>query len=170
MSRRGGQDSLVLTDDLAPGVGRDERPEDGVRLKGRLLIEVFGADGALKDSRTTENLILTAGRNMIADRLLASPTLGVPTHMGVGTSGTAPAVGDTTITGEDRNALTSKTRNTNVVTFVGDWAAGEATATLQEAGLWDSASGGILVGRATFTSIVKGAADTLKVTWTWTIG
>ena len=36
-------------------------------------------------------------------------------------------------------------------------------------GLWDAASSGNLVGRATFTSIVKGAADTLKVTWTWTI-
>jgi hypothetical protein len=145
-------------------------PNDTIRLSGRLVAEVYGPDGEIKQREVTNNLILTAGKNMIADRLLAAPSLGVPTHMGVGTSGTAPAAGDTTITGETRVALTSKTRSTNVVTYVGDWAAGQATATLQEVGLWDASSGGNLVGRATFSSITKGASDTLKITWTWTIG
>lgn len=143
---------------------------DSLTVKGRIELELFDESGHIKDRREFDNIITTAGRNMIADRLLAAPTLGVPTHMGVGTSGTAAAVGDTTITGETRVALTSKTRSTNVVTFVGDWAAGQATATLQEAGLWDASTGGILLGRVTFTSIAKGANDTLKVTWTWTIG
>jgi hypothetical protein len=159
---------LSLGDDHSKHIGKGL--EDSIRLKGHALIEVFDKDGVLKDFRESDNLILTVGRNMIADRLLASPTLGVPTHMGVGTSGTAAAAGDTTITGDTRVALTTKSRSTNVVTFVGDWAAGVATATLQEVGLWDAASTGNLVGRATFTSIVKGASDTLKVTWTWTIG
>jgi hypothetical protein len=158
-----------VEDTLGWGLSR-ALPDDTIRLVGHVKAEVFGPDGALIASEETDNLILTVGRNMIADRLLASPTLAVPTHMGVGTSGTAAAVGDTTITGETRVALTSKTRSTNIVTFVGDWAAGSATGTLQESGLWDAASGGNLVGRATFTSIAKGASDTLKVTWTWTIG
>ena len=144
--------------------------QDTLTLRGHVKAEVFGPDGKLKESAEDHNLILTVGKNMIADRLLASPTLGVPTHMGVGTSGTAPAAGDTTITSETRVALTSKSRSTNVVTYVGDWAAGSATGTLQEAGLWDASSSGNLVGRATFSSVSKGAADTLKVTWTWTIG
>lgn len=164
------KDALTMNDALAAALARGEGLDDTIKLKGVVRAEVFDADGNLKASEETHNLILTVGKNMIADRLLASPTLGVPTHMGVGTSGTAPAAGDTTITGETRVALTSKTRSTNVVTFVGDWAAGSATGTLQEAGLWDASSGGNLVGRATFTSIAKGAADTLKVTWTWTIG
>jgi hypothetical protein len=169
--RRGARDGIAFVDRARAALRRSLGVEDTLRLRGHVLVEVFdGETGELKDSRESTNLILTAGRNMIADRLLASPSLGKPTHMGVGTSGTAPAAGDTTITGEDRNALTSKTRNTNVVTFVGDWAAGEATATLQEAGLWDAASGGVLVGRVTFGSIAKGANDTLKVTWTWTLG
>lgn len=163
-------DSVVASDDMQLEMARGAEPCDVISLFGHVKAEVFGPDGALKQSEETHNLILTAGRNMITDRLLASPTLGVPTHMGVGTSGTAAAVTDTTITGETRVALTSKTRSTNVATFVGDWAAGSATGTLQEAGLWDASSGGVLNGRATFTSIVKGAADTLKVTWTWTIG
>lgn len=163
-------DQISASDAVSPVMQRSAEAADALTLKGRVRIEVFGEDGNLKDSRETDNLILTAGRNLLADRILASPTLGVPTHIGVGTSGTAPTVGDTTITSETRVALTSKTRATNVVTFVGDWAAGQATATLQEVGLWDASSGGVLDGRATFTSIVKGASDTLKVTWTWTIG
>lgn len=167
--RKSPVDGLMVDDAVAAALQRSASADDTFKLKGHVVAEVFGPDGKLKQREETDNLILTAGKNMIADRLLASPTLGVPTHMGVGTSGTAPAAGDTTITGETRVALTSKTRSTNVVTFVGDWAAGQATATLQEVGLWDAASAGTLDGRATFTSIVKGASDTLKVTWTWTI-
>ncbi len=163
-------DILVARDQLEVATGRGASTHDKLQVVGLVKAEVFNVAGILIASEETQNMILTAGKNMIADRLLASPTLGVPTHMGVGTSGTAAALGDTTITGETRVALTSKTRSTNVVTFVGDWAAGQATATLQETGLWDQASGGILVGRAVFTSIAKGASDTLKVTWTWTIG
>ncbi len=163
-------DMLVTADAVTSDLRFGEEPTDAIKLFGVVTAEVFNADGKLVNREVSNNLILTAGKNMIADRLLASPTLGVATHMGVGTSGTAAAAGDTTITGETRVALTSKTRSTNVVTYVGDWAAGQATATLQEAGLWDAASSGILVGRSTFTSIVKGASDTLKITWTWTIG
>lgn len=170
MRERKARDGVTFADDARAAVGKHVESCDDLTLRGEVLVEVFDRDGSLKETRRSDNLILTAGRAMIADQLLASPSLGKPTHMGVGTSGTAPAAGDTTITGEDRNALTSKTRNTNVVTFVGDWAAGEATGTLQEAGLWDAASGGTLVGRVTFGSIAKGASDTLKVTWTWTLG
>ncbi len=159
-----------MRDQLSTGVGSGAAALDTITLCGHVTAEVFDHSGVLVGREETQNLILTAGKNMIADRLLASPTLAVATHMGVGTSGTAAAAGDTTITGETRVALTSKTRATNVVTYVGDWAAGSATGTLQEAGLWDAASSGNLVGRATFTSIVKGASDTLKITWTWTIG
>lgn len=162
--------AITMADAADTAVARSSNPSDLIIGEGFVVVELFGADGVLKDSRSIKNIITTAGRNMISDRLLASPTLGVPTHMGVGTSGTAAAVGDTTITGETRVALTTKTRSTNVVTYVGDWAAGSATATLQEAGLWDQASTGILLGRVTFGSIAKGASDTLKVTWTWTIG
>ena len=167
--RKGANDLMTVDDSMDAALSRNAKADDDVFATGHLLVEVFGEDGERKDFREVHNLILTVGKNMIADRLLASPTLGVPTHIGVGTSGTAAAAGDTTITGETRVALTSKTRSTNVVTFVGDWAAGSATGTLQETGLWDAVSAGNLVGRATYTSIAKGASDTLKITWTWTI-
>jgi hypothetical protein len=157
--RRGARDDLAVTDHV--GTHLSKHQSDIIPVFGEVLVQLFDERGRLKDERHVDNLILTAGRNMIADRLLGSPTLAVPTHMSVGTSGTAPTLADTTITGEVRVALTSKTRNTNVVTMVGDWAAGQATQANQEAGLHDAASSGNLVGRATYGTITKGANDTL---------
>lgn len=129
-------------------------------------IQVRGADGELKDERRIYNTVTTAGKNMIADRLLASPTLGVPTHMAVGT-GTG---GTTSLNAEtDRNAFTTKTRSNAVVTMVGDWAAGDATAALTEAGVFDASSSGNMHLYTTFSVINKGASDTLSISWALTI-
>lgn len=164
-------DTAGALDELAAGLQRAGAPDDLIRLKGRVHVELRGPDGAVKQERHVENLITTVGRNFIVEQLLASPTAATkPTHMGVGTGNVAPALGDTTLTGEVRVALTSKTRATNVLTLVGDWAAGQATQANTEAGVWDAATGGSLHARATFAAINKGANDTLKITWTWTIG
>jgi hypothetical protein len=145
---------------------------DVVRLRGRARLELRDSRGRVKCVRDVENLITTVGRNYIVEQLLASPAASTkPTHAEVGTSGTAAAVGDTTITGAfGRVALTSKTRGTNVLTMVSNFGAGVATGSLQEAGTWDASTGGNLHARATFTTIPKGASDTLQITWTWTIG
>jgi len=141
---------------------------------GTVLVQLFDAHMRLKDERFLDNLIVTVGKNDITDQLLASPAQAKPTHMELGTGTTAPAAGDTalqTVIGSSRVALTSKTRSTNVLTMVGDWAAGTATnAAITEAGVFNAASAGDMYSRATFTAINKGASDTLKITWTYTIG
>jgi hypothetical protein len=54
--------------------------------------------------------------------------------------------------------------------MVGNWAAGDATnAAITEAGVFNAASAGTMYSRATFTAINKGAADTLQITWTYTL-
>lgn len=124
------------------------------------------ASGAVKQEQTVHNTVTTAGKNAIADQLLASPTLGKPTHMGIGTgtpSGTALG------TEIDRNALTSKTRSGAVVTMVGDWAAGDGTGAITEAGVSDASSAGNTLLTTSFSTINKGASDTLQITWTLTI-
>lgn len=130
-------------------------------------LELRGPDGKIKDVRDVYNTVTTAGKNGTADQILAAPSLGKPTHMAVGTgtpSGTALGVEN------DRNALTSKTRSTNVITFVGDWAAGDATAALTEAGVFDAASAGNMWLSASFAVVNKGANDTLNISWTYTLG
>lgn len=122
--------------------------------------------GNIKDERKIHNAVTAAGKDMIADRLLAAPTLGVPTHMAVGTgTPTATALGVEL----DRNALTSKTRSGAVVTMVGDWAAGDGTGALTEAGVMDAATAGATHLTTSFAVINKGTNDTLKITWTLTI-
>jgi len=122
--------------------------------------------GNIKDERRVHNTVTTAGKQGIADQVLASPSLSKPTHMAVGTgSPSGTALG----TELDRNALTSKTRSGAVVTMVGDWAAGDGTGAITEAGTFDASSSGNMWMSASFSVINKAAADTLSITWTLTI-
>jgi len=136
---------------------------DDLKLTGALTI-------ALNDEivQETENLVVTAGKNWVADRMNNANT--VMTHMAVGTGTNAAAAGDTTLqTENDRNALTSTTVTDNAVAYVATWAAGDATAALTEAGIFDAASSGDLLARTVFSVVNKGAADSMTITWTITV-
>jgi hypothetical protein len=122
--------------------------------------------GNIKCEREGFNTVTTAGKAGIADQVLTSPTLGKPTHMAIGT-GTG---GTTALTTElDRNALTSKTRSGAVVTMQGDWAAGDGTGAITEAGTFDASSTGNMWMYTSFSVVNKGASDTLQIVWTLTI-
>jgi hypothetical protein len=143
---------------------------DAAVLKGHCLIELRDADGNLKETREVDNLIVTTGRDAIIERLDSTPTTAQPSHMGLGTSGTAPAAGNTTLTGEPtRVALSSNTSSGGVLTMVGNWGAGAATGSWQEAGAFNAITTGTMYSRAVFTTINKGASDTLQITWTYTL-
>lgn len=138
----------------------DSRAEDNVEIC------VFGPDGKLKQRRELHNLIPTVGKEGIVDNLLASPSLGKPTHMAIGTGTEAAAAGDTTLKTElDRNALAEKTRSGKVVTMKAEWVAGDGTGAITEAGLFSASSSGTLFTRAVFSVINKGAEDSLTITW-----
>jgi len=144
-----------------------------LRAPASPLRRLLGLPGRIKSKQTSHNLIVTKGAEGIADQLLASPTISKPSHMAVGkkTSPTAPAAGDTTLQEEaDRNALTEKTRSGKVVTLKCKWEAGDATATLTEAGIFDASSSGNMYSRVTYGAVVKEAADTLEIIWTYTVG
>ncbi len=142
-----------------------------IHATGRLKIEVFGPDGKLKLRRRYKNLVVTAGKVLIADRMLAAPAKAAPTHMAVGTSTTAPGAADTDLLGSlVRVALTSTSRTTNALTYVGTFPAGTGTGTIGEAGIMNAAAAGDMLCRTTgFTPIVKGAGDNMVITWVVTI-
>lgn len=143
--------------------------EDRIGIKGVARAVLRGPDGEIKQVEEVENLITTVGRNAIIERLDSSPATGQPSHMAIGTGTNAAAVGDTTLQTElDRNALTSNTSSANVLTMVGDWAAGDGTGAITEAGVLNAASNGTLYSRAVFSVINKAAGDTLQITWTYT--
>lgn len=138
---------------------------DGMKATGFVVIELRGPDGLVKDTRVA-NTVTTAGKNGIADQVLASPTLGKPTHAALGTGSPSGAALGTEL---DRNAFTSKTRSNAVVTMVTDWAAGDGTGAITEAGLFDASSSGNMWCSASFSVVNKAAGDTLTLTWTLTI-
>ena len=116
----------------------------------------------------TKNLVVTAGKNWVADRMNNANT--VMTHMALGTGTNAAAVGDTTLQTEiDRNALTSTTVSTNTIAYGCTWAAGDGTGAFTEAGLFDAASSGDMLARTVFSVVNKGASDSITITWTITI-
>jgi hypothetical protein len=136
---------------------------DGLRLTGALTISLNGVV-----VQETNNLVVTAGKNWVADRMNDANT--VMTHMALGTSTTAAAAGQTALVSElDRNALTSTTVSTNTVAYAATWAAGDGTGAITEAGIFDAASSGDMLARTVFSVVNKGASDSITITWTITI-
>lgn len=136
------------------------------KVKYHMQLVLRDANGKIKAKRSVHNTVTTPGKQGAADQILASPSLNKPTHMAVGTgSPSGTALG----TELDRNALTSKTRGANaIITMVGDWAAGDGTGAITEAGVFDASSVGNMWMSASFSVINKGAADTLSISWTLT--
>lgn len=144
----------------------------GVEVTGEVHIALRGPDGRLKAEEVVRNLVVTTGRQHIADQM-ADQGAAAMSHMAIGTGTTAADASDTALETElDRNALTSKTQGTgsdaHKVTYVGDWAAGDGTGAITEAAIFNSASAGDMLCRSVFSVKNKGAGDTLTLTWVLT--
>ena len=152
-------------------------------MKGKL--DIFGHGrailrdeaGRIKELREFDNVFTDVGDAHVADQMASTPGESVMSDMAVGTVTTTLVASDTQLGGEDnRNTLTSFTQGAggddNKVVYIGDWAAGDATGALTEAGIFNShtADSGTMLCAQTFSVINKGAADTLQITWTVTFG
>jgi len=145
--------------------------KDMTNANGKVLVQVFGQDGKLKEERKIENLVVNTGLAFISSRM-AGTASGVMSHMEVGTGTTTPAAANTileTAIGASRVALTSTTVTANAIEYIGDFPAGTGTGAVTEAGILNASSAGDLLCRTTFSVVNKGAADTLKITWTVTV-
>lgn len=138
-------------------------------MTGELRITVTNPEGNVTQETVIPNLVVTAGKNLIASRL-KDTTDGAMSHMAIGTGTTAAAAGDTTLgTEAGRVALTSTTVTNNAVAYVATFGAGTGTGAITEAGLFNANSSGTMLCRTVFSVINKGAADTLGITWTVTV-
>ena len=144
--------------------------KDTLKLKGRVNLKLIGPDGAVKDERDVNNLVVTAGLNHIASRI-KDATATAMTHYAVGSGSTAAGASDTdlgSILGS-RVSLTSTTVTSNEVAYVADFGAGVATGAITEAGVFNASTSGTMMARVVFSTINKAAADTLQITHTITI-
>jgi hypothetical protein len=141
---------------------------DLIKVKGELKLTLTNPQGNVTHEIIVPNLVVTTGKNFIADRLKNNTT--VMSHMAIGTGSTAAAAGNTALGSEaGRVALTSTTVTDNAVAYVASFGAGTGTGAITEAGLLNASSSGTLLCRTVFSVINKGANDTLGITWTVTI-
>jgi len=142
---------------------------DGLKAKGTLDIVVRGPDGNIKDEKKVENLIVDTGLDYIASRMNGTSE-SVMSHMAVGTGSTAAAAADTALGTElNRQSLTSTTVTDNALAYVASYAAGTATGSLTEAGLFNASSAGTMLCRTVFGTVTKAADDSMTITWTITV-
>lgn len=143
--------------------------KDNIKASGTLLIQLFDKDGNLKLEREEKNLVVTTGLSFIASRM-KDATATVMSHMAIGSSSTAAALGNTTLGTElGRSALTSTTVTTNATQYIASFGPGVGTGNVVEAGIFNAASAGTMLNRSVFGIITKDATDSLQITWTVTI-
>ena len=141
---------------------------DHMGIRGECRIVLTHPDGTT-DERLITNTVTELMDAHVADQMSDSADAGigwiaVGTGTGLGSASTGLAIS------LDRNALTSTTQGTagddNDVVYVGDWAAGDGTGAITEAGVFLLDNNTTMMLVASFSVITKGASDTLAITWT----
>jgi len=147
---------------------------EGVNPIGKVhFLFINEKTGAIRDCGWSPNLVVTTGKNHIADQL-AERDEAQMSHMAIGTGTTTPVAGNTALETElDRNALDSRAQgagaDANKVTYICTWAAGDGTGAITEAGIFNSASAGTMLCRAVFPVKNKESGESMVQTWVLTI-
>lgn len=138
-----------------------------------LKVKFLERFGEVREAWVTNNLITSAGKAQIA--LLAGDASAIPfTYLAVGTSSTAPAVGNTTLgaeivdSGFERAAATVSRVTTTVTNdtlqLLKAWTA-TGSKTIEEIGIFNAASSGTMLGRSLTTTRAFTTGETYTATY-----
>lgn len=150
------------------------RPRGAFGIRGTMHAVLRKPNGMLIAIRK-DNGIVNNGFDFIANSIGNRAASGATAAMGwiaVGTGSTAFAATQAALITElTRQAATySHATGTKVFSFTTTFAAGVATGTLTEAGVFNQSTlGGTMLDRVVFTGIAKAAGDTLAQTFTFTM-
>lgn len=153
-------------------------------MRGCLTLQVSDRDGHVIHEQPCKNRIVTSGRRLVAQlfggvTFRPSPT--PVTHMAVGTGGTAPSDGDTSLQAQsggrkqisevkyeqfDESGTTGQIRRVRA-TLTAEFDYGEANDVdpLREAGVFNAATGGVMYNRVVFPAVTKTNAFKLTLIW-----
>lgn len=145
---------------------------DDPKLMRRLIDQLNGKFG--QAPIFVENIIPTAGRSVLAQRLANTTTYtGIINKVGLGSNSTPVANGDTILGTETyRNAAASLTYANNIAYITGFFTAAEVSGTFAEAGLFIDGTASANTGQLfshVLIAVTKSAAQTLTIDWTLTI-
>lgn len=144
--------------------------KDNLKLKGAIHIVLRHADGKV-ETRRKDNLILNGGFDFICAAIAGSSRPPIMGFTAVGTGTTSVVENQSKLISEiSRKAASyAHTPGTKVFTLTTNFAAGEATGAITEAGICNAASGGTFLDRVTFDVINKAADDTMQTTFQFTL-
>ena len=150
--------------------------QQGVLATGYVVIDVYDQNGNKKFHREDHNLVVDNGLETLADLAFGTShstgeSAGGFTWISVGTSGTAPAAGDTDCTQHGAKKQDASVTNTALGAVINvSWVAELGAGTIQEICLTDSgtAATGNLFSRQVYTGIPILASDTVNAEWTIT--
>lgn len=148
-----------------------QKNAENLKATGKVQIQRFNSVGLLVEEHNVSNLVVTAGKNYIAAKMVATTNTPVSmTHMGIGTGTSTPGVADTALgTQTGRVSLSGSTVSTNTITYTASFPAGTGDGAITEAGVFNAASGGTMLCRTTFPVVTKAAGDTIAITWVVTV-
>jgi len=108
--------------------------------------------GYLLEEHHVENLVVTVGKGMVAAWAIDDETTGLTYHA-IGTSATAPVIGNTALGTESaRKIFTYRGYTGNIVTLSVFYTAAESTYNIKEAGVFGGAAASATAGSGTLFS------------------
>lgn len=142
-----------------------------LKATGKVRIVQTNASGETIKEFEVPNLVVTAGKNYIASKIVATTNSPVSmTHMAIGTGTGTPGASDTTLGAEvGRVSLAGSVVSTNTITYTATFPAGTGTGAITEAAVLNASSSGTMLCRTTFPVVNKAAGDTIAVTWVVTV-
>lgn len=142
-------------------------------LKATGLVKIVhkNAKGETVKEFNVPNLVVTSGRNHIAAKIAAtSNTPAAMTHMAIGTGNATPAASDLALVSQTGRATLQETAvASNAITYTATFIPGTGDGAITEAGIFNAATGGVMLCRTTFPVVNKSSGDTIAITWVVTI-
>ncbi len=172
--------------DLTFNSNQNDVKADKMKTLGHLQLVLYGPDGDIKAYRQTDNLVVTNGDNVTANRIFGTTLTtshafsGAFNYIAVGTGSTAVAATQTDLTTVASAHRLATVTNGAIhgtaqvqVTFPANRLTNSSSVNIQESGLFDAFGNGTansnMFARQTFTAIGVNPADTLQITWTVTV-
>jgi hypothetical protein len=135
-------------------------------LIGKFHIALFDGDKIIEE-RNVYNTIMNGGKAQVAGLILTDVGGTGCDYVAVGTGTTAPNVTQTALVGEKyRNACTGSLQTTTVANDTARLTCSiaiTATATMSEAGAFNSSSAGVMLARTTYSALAVSSGNTLQV-------
>lgn len=125
--------------------------KETLKLKGRAEICLI-KNGKIIEKEVIDNLIVSAGKTRVAN-LIGGTNTTYFNYIAIGTGTTSPSDSDTALENEvkRKQATVSNNNNQEIFEATFDFDSSESYA-ITEAGIFDSASGGTMLDRLTFSA------------------